>query len=147
MALKGKTFSLDTSVVDQIISKWSKERDKIDKSLMMNVQALTNLIYNTARTRRPKVPVTKFNRGQYRVSDPDAALGVPVRTGALQASIKKEDPDLSGEKITARVYTEGIDYALHVEFGTSRMRARPFMQPAVDLNKAAARKIFGAAIK
>ena len=53
----------------------------------------------------------------------EAATVVPVATGALQDSIGHEVGDRK-----AIVYA-GMPYAVHVEYGTSRMAARPFLRP------------------
>lgn len=51
----------------------------------------------------------------------------PVDTGALRASI---GVTTSGP-LTAAIGPT-VDYAAYVEFGTRRMRAQPYMQPAAD---------------
>lgn len=56
------------------------------------------------------------------VSSPGDPPG--VQTGALRASIHVETPSRFVRTIVA-----GTDYAAHLEFGTSRMAARPFMSP------------------
>ena len=59
----------------------------------------------------------------------DARLIVPVVTGYLRDSIHSEETDNGAE---VRV---DADYASFVEFGTYKMRAHPFIRPAVDINK------------
>lgn len=55
---------------------------------------------------------------------------VPIDTGDLQASIgivKHATPDdLTG------AYAADEDYAEHVEFGTERSPAQPYMRPSID---------------
>lgn len=53
----------------------------------------------------------------------------PVDTGRLRASITHVLVR-SGHGIEARVGTN-VDYAVHVEFGTSRAPAQPFLRPAL----------------
>jgi HK97 gp10 family phage protein len=53
---------------------------------------------------------------------------VPVKTGALKASITTELEAMAAT-ITAG---EGLTYAAAVEYGTSRMSARPYMRPAAE---------------
>ena len=50
----------------------------------------------------------------------------PVDTGRLRNSIATEQ-----ENLTARVGTN-VDYAPHVEFGTRRMHAQPYLFPAAE---------------
>lgn len=56
---------------------------------------------------------------------------VPKRTWALHDTIEAETVR-SGTKITTTVSAGGgkVDYALHVERGTSKMRAQPYLRPA-----------------
>jgi HK97 gp10 family phage protein len=76
----------------------------------------------------------KTGKGVYRVSDPNAAFGVPVATGALQNTITKS-VKRQGKKIVGEI-DAGLNlvYAKMIEFGTSRMAARPFMRPAWNEN-------------
>lgn len=53
----------------------------------------------------------------------------PVRTGALRDSIHKE-----GSGNDTRV-TVGVPYGVYVEYGTSRMGARPFLWPALEAER------------
>jgi HK97 gp10 family phage protein len=57
----------------------------------------------------------------------DAALAAPVDTGFLRKSIQTETVD----DLTSRVYV-GAEYGVHVEYGTVRMRAQPFLRPALE---------------
>ena len=49
--------------------------------------------------------------------------GVPVDTGALQAS---------GRAAGGDIIWDDLDYASYVEFGTDRMRAQPYFYPIVE---------------
>jgi HK97 gp10 family phage protein len=55
---------------------------------------------------------------------------VPVRTGFLQAGIYYQVEDVSGLTVGAHA-----GYASFVEYGTSRMAARPFLEPAINDNQ------------
>jgi len=58
-----------------------------------------------------------------------AVRNCPVDTGRLRASIAEElGEDSRG--LVERIGTN-VNYAKHVEFGTSRMRAQPFLRPAI----------------
>lgn len=52
-------------------------------------------------------------------------------TGRLASSIAMSHDQGSGE---AHVSTD-VDYAEHLEFGTVKMAARPFLEPALDKNE------------
>ena len=68
---------------------------------------------------------------------------VPVDTGTLERSIHQED--VQGQ-LAVTVGTD-VPYAEHVEFGTSKMPARPYLRPALDENKGAMVKEFGEALE
>jgi len=58
-------------------------------------------------------------------TSPSAAGEPPgVNTGALRASIHVENLGQFRRGIAT-----GVDYAIHLEFGTTKMAARPFMVP------------------
>ena len=67
-----------------------------------------------------------------------AQVRCPVDTGNLKNSLHVEPPKRLGE----RRVSDGTEYGVYVELGTSRMSAQPFMLPGV----LAAVKGFGAAI-
>lgn len=55
-----------------------------------------------------------------------AKSAAPVRTGFLKSSIQGSAAGLEG-RVDAQAH-----YAAHVEFGTSRMGARPYLIPAAE---------------
>lgn len=63
-----------------------------------------------------------------RIVEAYAKIAAPVDTGTLMGSIMVEDPVTPTEAIIA----PHTDYAEHVEFGTVRMAAQPYMRPALD---------------
>lgn len=69
----------------------------------------------------------RFETGDRIVSD--AKQIVPVRTGRLQNSIQVAETREGGLVIVALT-----SYASYVEFGTSRMFARPYLRPAIRKN-------------
>lgn len=83
----------------------------------------------------------------------DAKELCPVDTGALKRSIRKEKQLVSLYPFTYAVgVTAGghvknprtggeVDYAAHVEFGTSRTPTQPFMGPAIEKNRGEIRRI------
>lgn len=50
-----------------------------------------------------------------------------VDTGTLRASIKQQPAG----HLTYRI-SDGVEYGVHLEYGTSRMAARPFMTPVFE---------------
>lgn len=54
----------------------------------------------------------------------------PVDTGRLRSSIT-EELSREGSDLVERVGTD-VEYALHQEFGTSKMAAHPYLRPALD---------------
>jgi HK97 gp10 family phage protein len=55
----------------------------------------------------------------------------PVDTGTLRRSIHTEDGKISSTRAEVVIGTD-VDYAPYVEYGTGRMRAQPYMRPALD---------------
>jgi HK97 gp10 family phage protein len=78
----------------------------------------------------PDIAVGKFLAKKAVMVQSRAKRACPVDTGRLRSSIAR---DLGGdsEGIVARVGTN-VEYAPHVEFGTSRQQAQPFLRPALD---------------
>lgn len=57
---------------------------------------------------------------------------VPVRTGILRSGIGFRPAARRNGRWVGRVGVFDVAYALWVEIGTARMRARPFLRPAAD---------------
>ena len=62
----------------------------------------------------------------------DAKLTVPVDTGDLRKSIETEIKG-TGSSTSAEVGTD-VEYSEHVEFGTSRQYAQPYLIPSFNDN-------------
>lgn len=73
-------------------------------------------------------PMTRLGKGIER----RAKLLVPKDTFALNDSIRSETRR-EGNRVVIEVTAGGgdVDYALYVEYGTSRMRAQPYLRPAM----------------
>ena len=61
----------------------------------------------------------------------EAKIYAPVRTGKLKNSISHS---IEKETKTGTVYSD-VKYAPYVEAGTSKQKAQPFLQRAVDKNR------------
>lgn len=59
---------------------------------------------------------------------------VPVNTGRLRDSIVASTPVMTGNEIRC-VISANVEYAIFVEMGTWKMKARPFLKPALYQNK------------
>ena len=146
-SLKGGAGSLGN-----MAKKMAQAQEQIKKDRLSAMNAVITTIYQTAIAKRPYITAKEakaqgrklMKTGKiHRVSDPNASYGVPVAMengGSLQSSIKKEVKE-SGEKIKGRVWTDSV-YAKFLEFGTSKMPPRPFMRPALELNREFIKKRF-----
>lgn len=122
--------------LDKIVDRIAKKMETgLRNTTMAKMREATDLVYKTARSIRPDITI-----GGRKVSNPNSKYGVPVRTGALRASIRKE---VRRGRFSAigRVTTDK-EYAKFIEYGTSKMAPRAFMRPALDLNKQKIKKIF-----
>lgn len=79
------------------------------------------------------------------VIETPAKAKAPVLTGNLRRSIHTE-VDTGGAKAEARVGTN-VEYATHVEFGTSKQSPQPYLRPAYDENKGQALGEIAAVLK
>lgn len=154
---KGKTIRIDLDFLPRLTNKLTKRTAQYDKVMEQRVKRATEMVWRIAHQKRPLISKAEMGRFAYnkdfdslvveghgrRVSDPNAQLGVPVRTGALQASIQKKVSRTKLMSFAGMVWTKGIGYAAYIEYGTSKMRARPFMRPAVNLTKDAIKRMFG----
>lgn len=64
----------------------------------------------------------------------DAKRLVPVDTGALRATIRRSEVGDDG-RVAVTAGSATVDYAAHVEYGTSRGPAQPYLRPAVHKNR------------
>lgn len=125
------SFKGGVTQIDGTIKKFKKAQEDIQKQQLKAMTNSVEVVYRTASSKRPMITPrqTKQEGRKKPVSNPLAALGVPVDTGELQASIKKEVVE-KGESLFGRVWTDN-NHAGYMEFGTSRIKARPFMRPAL----------------
>lgn len=71
-------------------------------------------------------------RAGYRVRNESLRL-VPVDTGRLKSSLTVAQ-EADGDGFWVVVGTN-VSYAVHVEYGTARAKAQPFLRPAVDAER------------
>jgi HK97 gp10 family phage protein len=141
-------FKLDPGAFDNLDRSMKKRWSGSDKVIQSRIKMATNMVWRIAHQKRPMITAkqAKAEGRSKRVSDPGATLGVPVDTGALQASIQ-QSVTKSGGKYIGQIWTKGIPYAGYMEYGTSKIAARPFMRPAIDLNREAIRRMLKAKIE
>lgn len=140
----GGSFSFNSDDIEGIGKYFKKQQDKHDRRIKNAVTKVTNLAWTIAHQRRPYISKTemKAEGRSYQVSDPSAKLGVPVAIkngGALQASVQKKITSKFMKSI-GEVWTDS-PYAKFLEYGTSRMRARPFIRPALAAVQAAMKSL------
>ena len=80
------------------------------------------------------------------VIETPAKAKAPVRKGNLRRSIHTESKATGAHSAESRTGTN-VEYGPHVEFGTSRQRAQPYLRPAYDENKGQALGEIAAALK
>lgn len=100
---------------------------------------------------RARIRITRYTSGgelATQLAGPMGNLGnavgrrmqrlVPKRTWRLHDTIRRSDPVVRGSKVSVEVAAGGqtvrgryVNYELHVERGTSKMAAQPFMRPAL----------------
>jgi HK97 gp10 family phage protein len=84
-------------------------------------------------------------KGALRV-ERDAKINAPVDTGRLRASISSRLSNANKEHVYAEIGTN-VEYGSLLEFGTSKMAAKPFLFPAYTQNKEKIKKDIAAALK
>ena len=94
-------------------------------------------INSIARGAKTGVTYQKYNPNRTHTA---SAAGEPpaTDTGRLVSSIF-QDTKRRGKTFVG-IVGSSVDYAVHLEFGTTKMAARPFLQPALDKNR---KKIIG----
>ncbi|MGH7239178.1 MAG: HK97-gp10 family putative phage morphogenesis protein [Candidatus Saccharimonadales bacterium] len=158
---KGSTFRIDLSILNRLGRKFGQIPKDYDDAMRKRVAAATQIVWATAHAKRPMMNRAQAKAHGSKVSLPDPSYkrrgytdskdvtfsmaGVPVKTGRLQGSIK-QSVTRTKNGWQGRVETSGVPYAKFMEFGTSKVAARPFMRPAVFLNKAAIKKQFDATV-
>jgi HK97 gp10 family phage protein len=70
---------------------------------------------------------------------------VPVDTGRLKGTIKAQIEGTSENPVL--VLSANTDYAKYVEFGTYKMKAQPFLRPAIEYIEENAPKLFEKELK
>ncbi len=139
----GQTFKIDASAFDRLLHKIGNRLDNDDKNIKRRITRATEMIWRIAHQKRPYISKAqmKIEHRSKRVSDPNAQAGVPVQTGLLQSSITQQVTRKGLMSYQGEIRAYGVPYSGYIEYGTSKMRARPFMRPAVNLTKDAIQRM------
>lgn len=118
------SFDLNADIADQVKALQAKFRAKGERISSDMQKALNTCALKVERD-------IKANMTPNGPSAPGEAPAVD--TGRLRASITHRIEHDGGE--SAAYVGTNVEYAPWLEFGTSRMRARPFMVPAMNRNR------------
>lgn len=119
------------SAVTMKVSGQAKVNKKLDSILSEKQRALVNAVEIT----------------QASIVN-DAKSIVPVKTGFLRNSINPGKVNVDARSgIVDGTITADAEYASHVEFGTMRQKAQPYMIPAVMKNKSLFARLLKGAMK
>jgi HK97 gp10 family phage protein len=132
----------------QNLNKFIKKLEKRmvvnpEKKLKNLVQRSTMLVESTAKESILKggtgITYQKYNpRRQHTAS----AAGEPPASdtgflvGSISSNVRKQGTSVIGQIIAS------APYAAHLEFGTSNIEKRPYMQPALERNRPKIKRIF-----
>jgi HK97 gp10 family phage protein len=100
------------------------------------VEELTRKLTGMAKKASGRQLAAALRAGGLVIEGP-AKIKAPVDRGNLRRSYHTEARATGPHDAEARTGTN-VEYAPHVEFGTSKQRAQPHLRPAYDENKGAA---------
>jgi hypothetical protein len=125
------TVTIDIKGLDAVLGKLDRLTPEVQAAAKQGLFAVAQIAANDAKLRVARGPKTGriYKRGKiaHQASAPGEAPATDL--GKLLGSIRGE---LANEPLTANLVAS-VDYAIHLEFGTSKMAPRPFMRPAADL--------------
>jgi HK97 gp10 family phage protein len=113
--------------------------------MAMIIQGLAQLQTKLTRMQNNRAQLRSAMNQSTALVDGEAKTIVPVDTGALRSSIHAS-VDETPASIVGKVAT-GLEYAPHVEFGTVKMGAQPYLFPALQRNRGRIQKLFAGAVK
>jgi hypothetical protein len=108
---------------------------EVRKDMLLAMQGSLKLVENAAKQRVANGPKTGRIYNRRGVEHQASAPGEPpaTDTGALIASIGS-DAAIVGDTIDGYVRAKA-PYAIHLELGTRKMAARPFLVPSIEENR------------
>jgi len=102
----------------------------------MGIKVTVGQKYVSYRTQRERELVNKLDSNMAKATaivERQAKEDCPVDTGRLRSSITGKQ-EREGDKIIGIVGTN-VEYAPHVEYGTAKTPAQPFLFPALEKKK------------
>lgn len=117
------------SICSSCAERWCKVEVKFsfdgDKKLVENLKKINRTASGRALRRAAKQGAEVIVQ--------EAKRRAPVDTGLLRKSIRSKFKKRRSESVTVEIGpSEKAYYGYFVEFGTSKMAARPFLRPAAD---------------
>lgn len=116
----------------KLSAKLDQVRQAAEQSTRPAAQAGAQVLYDEVRQRAPVSSKAHSTKGKKQTYQPGN-----LRAAIYQAYMQKESGDKSSKYRISWNKREAF-YARFVEFGTSKMAARPFLRPAYDAARAQA---------
>ncbi len=128
-----------------------KVKKKMDDAISMALEATGLLVHGQAVN---LCPVGQYPKGSGKVGGNlrnSLSYSINGKVKGMNGSPGQRAAPGSGVRPNRDKYSviigTSVEYAPYVELGTSRMKAQPYLTPALELNKNNIRKIFADAIR
>ena len=128
--MRGPNFSINIEGLDEMKELFKQAKDEVKREVSQAVARSTLSVHSRAVKRIQNGPASGIVYELYepRRTHQASAPGEPPMsdTGRLASSMQFEIDGLTGYVFTP------VEYGPYLEFGTSRMAARPFLFPSVE---------------
>lgn len=115
-------MSVELLGADKVIARLARLKETLNKASEKVIKDIAILIRDDAKTMCP------VDTGSLRKS-------IRLQVYAMPATYVHRVGVSAGGYVTNPKTKRKVDYAVHVEYGTSRSRAQPFIRPAVARHK------------
>ena len=154
--ISGRITGVALGAIEKLGRDLGKKSAKYDAAMQKQMEVATTMTWNLAHQKRPYISKQEQKLGfttksgnvhHRRVSDPNAQLGVPVawkNGGTLQSAVLKVVTRIGFGKFQGKVWAdEGrAPYAKRMEYGDSKVHARPFLRPARNIMSTQLKRLF-----